>query len=333
MTLFASLLPLGVGLLVACSAGGTSDLDASTSSGGSSGDPPSDRDASIRADTRSSEPPALTKLAYTAAAGGTRILVAGTDPGDWLESVWLDFLDESGAPASIDPEEDGTTEPNQLEIPVAAMERSGGSFFFEIRGGPSLERFVHSVTATPQDRKGARGAPLTATSAPLASRRAGETCDPRGFDVCAPGLVCTGEATPACEELGAARAKACASAPLVAIGSTTSGTVGGASLWDPIDGCASAERRGRPEATLRLHVPTRTPSLSIATVASGTTFDSVVSLLDDCGAAPKTLACNDDDPPPSSRITLTDLAAGDYVVVVDSLDLGGGTFELRVSAP
>ena len=134
-----------------------------------------------------------------------------------------------------------------------------------------------------------------------------------------------------CEDLGAARARRCAAAPLLSVGAVVTGTTRGASLWDPPDGCASALRRGRPEAVFRLRVARATPSLTIETRIGGTNFDSVVTVLDGCGARASALACNDDDPPPVSRVKLTDVAPGDYVVVVDSLTRAGGTFELAVT--
>ncbi|HSO38801.1 MAG TPA: hypothetical protein VLT33_40000, partial [Labilithrix sp.] len=164
-------------------------------------------------------------------------------------------------------------------------------------------------------------------------------CDARGFDACAAGLVCADDGAGAtrCADLAAARALRCASAPSITVGATLSGTVAGASLWDPVEGCASADRRGRPEAIVRLHLDAPLPSLMLATLpasgGAGTTFDSVLSVLDGCGAAPTTIACNDDDPSPTSRVTLTDVAAGDYVVVIDSLTRSGGAFELSATTP
>jgi hypothetical protein len=280
------------------------------------------------------EPPAITKVAFVSTPTGPRILVAGTDPGERLESVWLDLLDESGELATIDPEGDGSSEPNQLEVLSTAMDRMNGTFFFEIRASDSLAQFVQRVSATLQERTGARGEPRSASLTPLEVRGENEACDPLGFDVCIEGLVCAGEGPSRCAAPATARAQRCAAAASIAVGGRAKGTVAGAvSLWDPEDGCASADRRGRPETVVRLHVPTKTASLTIATLPDVTTFDSVLTVLDGCGAASKSLACNDDDPPPTSRVTLTNVAPGDYFVVVDSLDRKGGAFELEVSVP
>ena len=280
--------------------------------------------------TASSAPAGITKLAFVESPSGPRVLVAGTDPDERLESVWLDLLDEAGAPAAIDPEGDGVTEPSQLELLIGPADRVDSGFFLEVQGSAGLERFVRSVEATAQDRLGARGQPWSATLGPLAVRGAGEPCDARGFDLCAEGLAC---AAGRCEELVTARARRCASAPVVAVGSKERGVTAGESLWDPPNGCASEARRGRPEGVVRLHIGAHTPSLTLATLADGTSFDSVIAVLADCGPASMAIACNDDDPPPVSRVTLTDVAPGDYIVIIDSLDRSGGSYELAVTAP
>lgn len=276
----------------------------------------------------------LTAVAFVDDPAGPRILVAGIDPDERIESVWIDLLDDVGLPAAIDPDGDGVSEPSDLEVPVTDLDRQGGAFFLEVQASAGLERFVHSVVATAQDRRGKRSAPWPAELAPLPVRLAGQTCDPRGFDVCTEGFACVVRgANATCEDRDEARRERCTAAPTVAPGGSTSGTVSGTSLWDPIEGCASSARRGRSEAVVRVHVAPGTGSISIATTTGKTTFDSVVSLLDGCDSVAKVLACNDDDPAPGSRITLTDLKAGDYVVVVDSLDRRGGSFELTVTTP
>lgn len=279
--------------------------------------------------------PTITKLAYIEGPTGPRILVAGDDPDERMESVWIDLLDDDGKRASIDPEQDGSAEENQLEIATSAMERGRhGDFFFEIQGSVGLDRFVRRVAAAPQDRLGVVGVRRTAALAKNVVRGLDEPCDLQGFDACEAGLVCIDAANGSrCSDLDSARELRCANAPTVVVGATIEGAVTGASLWDPEEGCASVDRRNRPEGVVRLHVSSPVRSLVVATLASGTNVDSVVSVLDGCKRSSKTLACNDDDPPPTSRVVLTDVAAGDYIVIVDSLDRVGGTFELAVTAP
>ncbi|MBN9161251.1 MAG: hypothetical protein BGO98_26395 [Myxococcales bacterium 68-20] len=305
----------------------TNDRSAAARDGGSA---PSQADAS----TKAAGPPTITKLAFVEDPLGPRILVAGVDPAGRLESVWIDLLDENGKPAVIDGDGDGSTESSQLEILSSSMDKSADAYFFEVRASPGLERFAKRVTARVQEKSGTMGEPHGTSLAPLAVRGSGEACDLQGFDVCTDGLACNDDSTASsrCEDLDAARARRCATAPVIEVGARTRGTTKGASLWDPPDGCASEARRGRPEAVLRLRLPSPVSSLAIATLADGTTFDSVVTVLDGCGARATALACNDDDPPPVSRVRIDHLPAGDYIVVVDSLDRSGGAFELTVTA-
>lgn len=301
--------------------------------------------------------PEIDRLAFVQSPSGPRILVAGTDPDGRLESVWLDLLDERGEPASIDTDGDGDPESGQLEIAREELDVPGTAFFLEVQGAAGLERFAKRVVARAQRLDGTMGAVHTADLASPAVRSAGEPCDTHGFDACEGDLVCddalargptsddarprdgsdararqTASSAGLCEDLGAARARRCAAAPLLSVGAVVTGTTRGASLWEPPDGCASALRRGRPEAVFRLHVARATPSLTIETRIGGTDFDSVLTVLDGCGASANALACNDDDPPPVSRVRLTDVAPGDYVVVVDSLTRAGGAFELAVTS-
>jgi hypothetical protein len=195
------------------------------------------------------------------------------------------------------------------------------------------------VAVTARDASGRAGERLVAPLAPLAVRATGEACDAQGFDVCAPDAVCAPgelEVTNRCESAADVRARRCAAAPLLALGGAPiTGQTRGASSWDPPDGCASAERRARPEAAVRLRVPAKIASLTLSTEASGTDFDTVVYVLQGCPASSaEALACNDDDDaPPASKVVLHDVAPGDYLVVVDALTREGGSFVLRATSP
>lgn len=315
---------------VACAPGS----EPSTSSRAAPGSGSTSGDTTVADASARDVPSALTGVAFIEDPAGPRILVAGIDPGERIESVWIDLLDDAGRPATIDPDGDGVSEPSDLEVPVTDLDRDGGAFFLEVRGSAGLERFVRSMVATAQDKRGERSAPWSVELSPQPVRLAGQTCDPHGFDVCTEGFACLVRgANATCQDRDEARRERCASAPIIDAGGSTSGIVSGTSLWDPVEGCASSARRGRPEAIVRVRVPPGTGSITIATSAGKTTFDSVVSLLDGCSDDAKVLACNDDDPAPVSRVTLRDVRAGDYVVVVDSLDRRGGAFELTVTTP
>ena len=322
----SSVIGLSLLVLASCSSSASSTTDASSSSG----TPTPVTTASPDASSSSATDPKLLMAAYVSTDAGPRILAAGSDPSARLESVLFELQDADGNPAVI-VDGNGYTEQPEIEIARSAMTvAADGSFFVEIQSSRTLASAVAKITATARDIDGVQGTTLTSVLAPLPVRQAGDACSTQGFDVCATGLVCADSAH--CVDLAAARAARCALAPAIAIGGTLNGTASGASLWDPIDGCASADRRGRPEAVVRLHLDAAAASVTIRTLA-GTAFDSVVSVLGDCGATPTTLACNDDDPPPMSRVALTGLAAGDYLVVVDALDRAGGAFVLAATAP
>ncbi|HSO32922.1 MAG TPA: hypothetical protein VLT33_10400, partial [Labilithrix sp.] len=103
-----SLLSLAL-VLAACQTAATDDRPAPGESDAAS-------DGGAEAAPVTAAPPAIAKVAFLAGPSGPRILVAGTDPGKRLESVWVALLDANGAPAAIDPDGDGVTEPSVLEI-------------------------------------------------------------------------------------------------------------------------------------------------------------------------------------------------------------------------
>jgi len=276
----------------------------------------------------------LTSLAFQDTPDGPRILGSGIDEGRKLESVWIELLGSDGALAVIDPDGDGAPESSELEISGRSIEHLGSTFVFEIQGSPSLKRSVAAVAATAQDKQGIQGTRTVATLALPETKAPGQSCSLLGFDACAEGLVCAPaeDGVPHCEAIATARTKRCASAPVITRGTSWAGVVTeGPSLWEPVAGCTNAMRRGRPEAVVRVVVPDG--GLALATDAATTSFDTVVSVLDGCGADAKVIACNDDDPAPSSRLTLKDLPPGEWIVIVDSLGRAGGSFELRATKP
>jgi len=281
---------------------------------------------------------AMSDAAYLEGQTGPRILVRGTRAAREPFSVEVELLDARGEPAAYDPDGDGVPEESRLEVEGPAGE--GPRFLVELVAARGLDRVVRAVRLTLRDRSGnARGARTASLAAPVVRAR-GEACDEDGFDRCGAGLVCAGAASGdlpaashACQPLATLRARACAEAPVLEPdGPPLRGATGGASLWDPPEGCASSERRERPEALARLHVPRFAPSITLSTASPATAFDTVVYVTGGCDGAAPPLACNDDgSEPPSSTVVLRDVAPGDYVVVVDGLAREGGAFELRAT--
>lgn len=279
----------------------------------------------------------VTDVAFFVTDQGPRTLIRGQRPRGADLTLRVELLDAAGNAAILGPDGAGAAQPTELEVEVVAHPDSE-SFFEVIESVCGLEQLVRAVAVTARDASGRAGQRRIAALAPLQVRAEGEPCDAQGFDVCVPGAVCApGEvdATNRCASAAATRASRCAAAPMLVLGGApVAGRARGASLWDPPEGCASAERRARPDAAVRLRVPVKTASVTLATDSPGTDFDTVVYVLEGCPASSsQALACNDDDAPPASKVVLHDVAPGDYLVVVDALTREGGSFVLRATAP
>ncbi len=88
---------------------------------------------------------------------------------------------------------------------------------------------------------------------------------------------------------------------------------------------------GRPEGLVRLHLATAVASLTISTAVEETNFDTVVYLLPGAGDTEDSpIDCNDDAAGSAGAITLHDLNAGDYTIVVDSKSMLGGQFGVKL---
>jgi hypothetical protein len=170
-------------------------------------------------------------------------------------------------------------------------------------------------------------------------RGIGDECDPQGFDQCEPGGVCAPGVSAqkyTCKSGSELRRAACAAAqrlnPFAGQTSVT-GTVKGISLWNPPAGCISESARATSDAVVALYLSRAAKSLTLTTDSSKTNFDTVLYLLKGCADdAATSLACNDDLPGPASTLNFSNLPAGDYRVVIDSLTPGGGTYLLSANA-
>lgn len=256
-----------------------------------------------------------------------------------ISSLHFEFLDGDGKPAVIDPDGDGASESAELDVDVPE-DQPAGTFFVALRSAPRFDESVHIVAVTPRDTSAIHGERKLAFLEPIPLRTEGQDCDADGFDRCTDETMCTPtgatEAT-RCVPIAAVRAGRCESATVLTVSSGAQSVVGeaaGSSAWDAPSGCASDERTGGPENTFWLRVTNRTPSITLSTASNTTNFDTVLYVLPSCTAdASEALGCNDDLDPPSSTLTLRDVEPGNYLVVVDSLDAKGGSFELRVTVP
>lgn len=282
--------------------------------------------------------PAITKLAYLTFPEGAKILVQGTEPEDDLAAIDLDFLDKAGKPVTIDLDNDGVPDASSFSVDAhgAAVD---GAFVVVVQTAETFQTLVAKVAATPSDDHGHMGKAVTAAQTKPPVKALGAVCSPDGFDLCKDESLCApkaGTTAWTCQSANALRKAACEAAKLIEVGSTVSGVATGASLWDAPVGCQGTDPTGRPEGLARLHLQTPLASLTLSTGHPGTNFDTVVYVFEGCGDAPAAvpLVCGDDSlAGGASLVTMEDVAAGDYLIVIDSFDTAGGSFVLSAVAP
>jgi hypothetical protein len=110
------------------------------------------------------------------------------------------------------------------------------------------------------------------------------------------------------------------------------GTITGYSAWEPPETCMSATAARRPEAVIKLHLAKAATKLVLSSAEPETQIDTGIVVLSKCTAAMDTaLACNDDTVGYSSSVTLTNPQAGDYFVIVESVQADGGSFGISAT--
>lgn len=284
---------------------------------------------------RAGTAPALTKVAYVGGAN-PRMLFRGTEPDDDFASLAIEFLDAAGNPKSVDLIGDGTMSTGFTIL--GSTLANEGTFFVENLPIAGFDTKVPKLGSTPADQGSHAGARLVTAVAALPTKTSGQACDIDGFDVCASTLACApglASATNKCTAITSLRTAKCGAAALLdpAKGlSRAFGKVEGVSLWDAPAGCVTNDAVGRPESTVKLHLTTAATKLTLTTALPETNFDTSIYLLPSCASAGAgALGCNDDVQGASSTLVLSGVAAGDYVIVVDSVSRRGGDFGLSVT--
>lgn len=264
------------------------------------------------------------------------MLFQGSDQADDVSSMHVEFLDAQGKPLSID-----MTGHNDMasafELTVGAAS-SLGTFFFDNQAAAGFDVMVPQLAATPIGASSGSGARVTAKLAAPPLKAVGQPCDPRGFIGCTTGNLCAPGATAGsfvCATAATALGNVAKSAPTVDPTKKTMayGYASGASLFEPPAGCLANGAKGRSEGVVKLHLPSAVASLEISTSRAETNFDTVVYLLPGAvtsAAAATAIACNDDALGTSSTVFATNLTAGDYTIVVDSVSSGDGEFALTI---
>jgi hypothetical protein len=283
---------------------------------------------------QASTAPSLTTAAYFGGASPVQ-LFAGTDPDEDLQSVTVNFLDAAGKPLTIDLSGDNDF---ASSVVLDATGVTGQTFFLENDPVARFATLVQKISATPTDSLGHSGTPVVATLASQPVRTNGQSCDPQGFTVCSGGLACSPGLVGTqntCVSVPRLQTDKCNGAALA----TTSGVLAawgqarGVSLWDPPPGCSISTFVGRPESVVALKLTRSVSTLTISTAAPETDFDTILYVLPGCAASSSdALGCNDDTQGTASTVTLTNVAAGTYAIVVDSASGQGGHFGLTVSA-
>lgn len=270
---------------------------------------------------------------------GPSILVEGTEPEDDLATIRFEFRNAQGQAISVDSDGDGTPDLRSYDFDATGGALNG-AFFVSMVGAVGLDTQVPTLVATPIDLAGHTGTVKTVAPAALPVRGAGQACDARGFDTCGTDLICSprvpGQSNK-CMAANTLRATECNAAPVLLASTTGARYVGATrttSLWDTPSGCSSNDPKTRPDAIVKVRLTQRTNKLTLSTVGAATTFDSALYVLQNC--PPSTagaLGCNDDAPGGNgaSTLVLNDMPAGDYLVVIDSFDDQGGSFELTAT--
>ncbi len=277
--------------------------------------------------------PSLSQVVYYGGANPAQLFL-GSDPDEDLQTITVNFLDSTGKSMSVDLSGDGTI---ASSISLDARSATGPSYFFEDNPVPSFPTQVPKISVTPIDSFGHSGASVVAAISNQPVRSSGQACDAYGLTACANNLSCSPGiigATNTCGTTTSLQTAKCAAAPAAATTGLLAGwgVVRGTSLWDPPAGCALSSEVGHPESIVMLKLTKQVDTLTISTATPETNFDTVLYVLPACASSSsQALGCNDDTDGYSSTVTLTNVAAGTYAVVVDSANSQAGQFGLSVT--
>ncbi len=286
--------------------------------------------------------PTLARAAYLDDELGPRVLVEGVDLDADVESYTLDFLNSSDQPVMLDLDGDGTSESSSFTGTVPASS-GDGEFFVAFQPSEVFIAAVAKVRVSVRDAGVRDSEKKTVARQAATEQRPGAACDPRGFDRCMAGNVCSpgvvGESN-RCTAISAARTHACSAALSLVPGkgiTSVKGEIGKLSAWDSPSGCSTNDPKYRPEAVVKLVLDAPATKVSLSTDNSYTNFDTTLYALASCGAEPLVAWCADDQPDGARAqlavLELADLPAGQYFIVVDSFPSSstGKRFQLDVA--
>jgi hypothetical protein len=278
--------------------------------------------------------PTIAHAAFHRAADGPFIRMDGLDPDEDVIIVRVDFLTINDTPVTLDIDGDETPDSDSFESVNGIVNQNGG-YQFVVQSGLNFETLVSRLGLTAIDSRGNESATQRVSISTQITRAAGQSCDLAGFTGCVAGTSCiptTSATLGTCTTLAQAESNRCGVAPVWDLSKDApkiTGLVSGYSAWEPPSGCMSMIASNRPEAVIKLRLASATPRLVLSTAEPETQIDTGIVVLPSCSASADTaLGCNDDAIGYTSQVTLTNLAAGDYFVIVESLTAGGGGFGL-----
>jgi hypothetical protein len=281
--------------------------------------------------------PTITQASFQRSPDGPFILADGLDPDEDVILVRIDFFTTANAPILLDLDGDDAPEADHLEVGSGITNQNGG-YQFVVQSGLNFDVLVPRLGLTAIDSKGNESATQRVSISNRTTRTSGQSCDLAGFVECASGTTCLPSSSgngAYCTTYGQAQQTRCSSAPTWDLSKDppkVTGFVSGSSVWEPPVGCMSAIANNRPEFVVKLHLASATSKLVLSTAEPETQFDTGIVVLPSCTASMDTaLGCNDDAIGYSSSLTLTGLAAGDYFVIIESSQPGGGGFGLSAS--
>jgi hypothetical protein len=277
--------------------------------------------------------PSLTQVAYYEGVTPTEVF-AGSAPAEDLASIQVAFEDAAGNAVSVDLGSGTAVSTFTLD----ARGAEGQSFSFVNSPAPTFAQAVAKITATAYDALGNSGPAAVATLSMQPLSANGQSCDANGLIGCYQGSACSPGLTGSknlCGGIPSLQSAKCAeAAPPATEGILAAwGVNQGVSLWDPPAGCVFASEMNRPETVIALKLTKAVGTLTLSTVQPETNFDTVLYVLPSCATSSSTaLGCNDDSVGFASTLTLENVAAGTYYVVVDSATADGGQFGLSIAA-
>lgn len=337
----------------AVEADASAKLDGGRDDAGSDATPDAQADASADAGpldpiVPGEDPPTISNVGYFFDEDlGARILLQGRDANGDIASYTVQFF-QGADPVSYDLDNDVET-PATSEITGAITPTPNeAGFFVLLEPTPEFVQAIDNVKIFVTDAGGRQSELQSAMQ--KATPKVTGSCDPFGFNRCSGTSVCAAStSTYRCRSLSAARTAACGAALVLSPPAVTTvqGRVTSPSLWDSPDGCSPNNLKLRPDNLVKLRLASAASRVTLSTNHPHTTFDTLLYTIPTCGGDPVSCdvgcQCADDieanadaGTPRSTRsvLTLTNLAAGDHYIVVDSFPLPdntGDTFELTVT--